>query len=112
MDAGPWTSDNVMTRRGGRDDQILAARDELFKFAETTLATLIREEKRSFPFCGYLGIELLCRMDISVIDNTSGGLDYFVNEVERGATMTMYPNEWPYHWIDRLADNLAIDIPR
>lgn len=62
------------------------------------------------PYYDYLGIELLCRVDVSIIDNSHGGLDYFVNEIERGGTMVIFPNEWPERWIDRLADNLAIEL--
>lgn len=106
-----WDANLIMTREGGRDDQIASARNELFEFAETALQKLVKREKRAYPHCNTLGIELLCRVDVSIIDNAKGGLDYFVNEVERGAIMVLYPNEFPQCWIDRLSDNLAIRLP-
>lgn len=112
MSTRRWDADILMVREGGRDDQIAHARKELFDFAEKTLARLIRREKNGPPHYDYLGIELLCRVDISIIDNAAGGLDYFVNEVERGVTMVMYPNDNPHRWIDRLADNLALKLPQ
>lgn len=101
-----------MTREGGRDEQLALARKELFDFAEITLARLVQMEKDGTPGYDYLGIELLCRVDISIMDNAEGGLDYFVNEVERGVTMVMYPNDPPARWIDRIADNLALRLPK
>lgn len=112
MSTRDWDADMLMVREGGRDDQIAQAQKEMFDFAEKTLAKLIRMERKDPPHYDYLGIELLCRVDISIIDNADGDLDYFVNEVERGITMVLYPNDNPQRCIDRLADNLALKLPQ
>lgn len=40
---------------------------------------------------GNLSIDQLVRFDVSVIQNPNNGFDYFVNEVERGMLVCLYP---------------------
>jgi hypothetical protein len=61
---------------------------ELFDFARQTLAAAIKFE--TMKYGAKPSISLFCRMDIGLIHNQNSGLDYFVNEVERTATVGLW----------------------
>lgn len=66
--------------------ELEAARLELETFAETTLQHIIKAERSAYHH--EPSIELFCRMDIGVMPDDKGHLQYFVNEIARGPTTT------------------------
>jgi hypothetical protein len=59
-----------------------------------------------------LSLRLFCRMDISVIDNGRGGLDYFVGEVERGPLVALYGVQAPAIQLQGWGMSLGELLPR
>jgi hypothetical protein len=99
-----------MSREGGTKESRAEGEAQLYSFAQVTLEALIQIEEEE------LGLEdsslrLFCRMDISVIDNGRDGLDYFVNEVERGPLVALY-GVGPCHPASRVGDELGELLPR
>jgi hypothetical protein len=98
-----------MSREGGSRESRAAGEEQLYRFAEVTLEALIRMEEEELGLDD-LSIRLFCRMDISVIDNGRGGLDYFVGEVERGPLVVLY-GTGPCHPSARVGDELGELLP-
>jgi hypothetical protein len=65
------------------------AREEFQNFAKTVYEALYRIESRSINARSSLSI--FCRLDIGLIANQSE-INYFVNEVERTATASLWSN--------------------
>lgn len=84
-----WVGSRFSPRIGGSVVKRIRAHQEILDFAKMTFDSLVALEKKRHSL-ERLGIELYCRMDISVIDNDSGGLNYFVNEVERGPAASFW----------------------
>lgn len=80
------SADDVGFPRGITKDELTTARTELETFAEKTLSRLIEAERLAYHFTP--SISLFCRLDIGVMPDDKGRLQYFVNEVTRGPTMT------------------------
>ncbi|KAG7439329.1 uncharacterized protein BT62DRAFT_740080 [Guyanagaster necrorhizus] len=81
----------LVHRSGGTRASLEQADAEMRKFAEGTLAELIRLEKRWFK--GQLSIETFCRMDLGIMQDESGQLRYFVHGIRRGSFIEMFPSE-------------------
>jgi hypothetical protein len=96
-----FSSDSIMNRRGGSIDQRHLADQELYNFALTTLEALIQREGFSDS-----SLSLICRLDISVMWN-KGRLQYFVNEVERGACICLFASIPNFGTVERVADELG-----
>jgi hypothetical protein len=80
------SSDGIAYPQGMPQEQLEAGRQELVTFTETTLQHLIKAERLAYHHKP--SIELFCRMDIGVMPDDTGKLQYFVNEVTRGPTVT------------------------
>jgi hypothetical protein len=80
------TSDDITFPQGIPRDKLLVAQQELETFTETTLTKLIDAEKLAYYHTP--STSLFCRLDIGVMPNAKGNLQYFVNEITRGPTMT------------------------
>jgi hypothetical protein len=104
-----WEPDDIMTREGGSRASREAAETQLYTFAEGTLKELIALELDELGLKDS-SLQLFCRMDISIIDNDRGGLDYFVNEVERGPLVALYGGG-PCHHAARVGDELGELLP-
>jgi hypothetical protein len=73
-----------------------SARAEFMRFASTIYEDLYRIESRILSARSALSI--FCRIDIGLIVNTSNGkLNYFVNEVERTATASLWSDRGDGH---------------
>jgi hypothetical protein len=92
-------------RKGGTKAERDAAEEEFHSFAKQTYDALAIDENAS-------SLKLLCRLDISVMLNqVTGRLDYFVNEVERGCLVCLFGSVgdgvFPAHKIgDEMLDNI------
>lgn len=81
----PEVSSNIIANPIGLPKEELdAARLELETFAETTLWSLVQAERMAYYHRP--SIEIFCRMDIGVMPDEEGNLQYFVNEVTRSPT--------------------------
>ena len=96
-----YIHDDILERVGGSIDQRQYADAEMSGFCLTTLKALV--EKEGFEDSS---LNMICRLDISVIQNASGQLDYFVNEVERGVAICMFSSVDTDHVTERVADEL------
>jgi hypothetical protein len=97
-----YIQDDILERIGGSIEQRRHADEELHAFTLTTFKALV--EKEGF---GDSSLDLICRFDISVIENGSGTLDYFVNEVERGVAVCLFSSVDTDHVTERVADELG-----
>ena len=97
-----YIQDDILERVGGFIDQWHNADEEMSTFCLTTLKALV--EKEGFEDSS---LDLICRLDISVIENASGELDYFVNEVERGIAICLFSSVDTDHVTERVADELG-----
>jgi hypothetical protein len=78
-------SDEAMTREGGTTTQLAAAREELETFARVNYNALIEDGQSNES------LTFMCRLDIGVMLNpTTGILEYFINEVERGCLICLF----------------------
>ena len=91
-----------MERRGGTVKERRAADEELHNFCLKTLNALVQRER--FPDSS---LQLICRMDISLIRAADGTLNYFVNEVERGIAICLFGCVREDYVVDRVADELG-----
>jgi hypothetical protein len=98
-----------MCREGGSRTSREAGEAQLYHFAEVTLKVLIQMEEEEVGLDDS-SLRLFCRMDISIIDNGRGGLDYFINEVERGPLVVLY-GLGPCHPAARVGDELGELLP-
>lgn len=72
---------------GSMDDR-QAARDSFFKFVDDTWKLLVRLEQTSY-LVGTPCTAVFCRLDIGVMFR-NGRASYFVNEIERGLTTSLW----------------------
>jgi hypothetical protein len=81
------SSDKIAFRQGIASDVYRTGYSRLCSFAKQTLTRLIDAEQLAY---GHMpSISLFCRMDIGIMENKeTGNLDYFVNEISRGPTVT------------------------
>jgi hypothetical protein len=97
-----YIQDDILERIGGSIEQRRNADEEMHAFCLTTLKALL--EKEGFEDSS---LDLICRLDISVIEDGSGNLDYFVNEVERGVAICLFSSVDTDHVTERVADELG-----
>jgi hypothetical protein len=102
----PATANDIGFPRGVTTEELATAEGELKTFAETTLEHLIKAERLAYHYTP--SISLFCRLDIGVMPDNKGHLQYFVNEVTRGPTMTCLFS----HGVDveEVAPNLGADF--
>jgi hypothetical protein len=68
-------------------------RDEFYKFVHDTYEALAKSEARQIG--GLSSIAVFCRMDIGILIDEEGQASYFVNEVERTPTTSLWSqNTW------------------
>lgn len=72
-----------MTREGGTLVERTKARAELEEFAMATYNALVNDRPDS-------SIRIMCRLDVGVMMNSNNHLEYFVNELEQGCTMSLF----------------------
>jgi hypothetical protein len=85
---------------GGRHELCLqveadAADAEFLNFARQNLSLLIESEERRLTTPSSLRV--FARLDIGIWRNPGGSLNYFVNEVERGPSTSLWSRE--HSWI-------------
>ena len=68
-----------------------AAKKEFFDFVQTTYKALVWLE--ALPLSAKTSICIFCRMDIGVMRGEDGRAHYFVNEVERTPTASLWSNK-------------------
>ena len=75
-----------MVREGGTLKEIARGKEEFENFAKATYQALLDAE----PFSPS-SLQHICRIDIGVMMNPSSGLlEYFINEVERGHVISLF----------------------
>lgn len=96
LEANPRLSAQQVSPSMEADPDVLEhAMSELVDFAKVNLTELSSLDKRSTGSAP--SIELFCRMDVGVIE-AEEGLEYFVNEVEKGPNVCLWGGEgFPEH---------------
>jgi hypothetical protein len=79
------TGDQVSERDGGTIDQLDFADAEFENFILQTHKELVKLEGRRDS-----SLNLICRIDVSIMPDPAGNMHYFVNEVERGLTISFF----------------------
>ncbi|KDQ06085.1 hypothetical protein BOTBODRAFT_271426 [Botryobasidium botryosum FD-172 SS1] len=80
---------DVFFRDNASPAEEASALAHLKSFVHKTYIALCQIEARRLNGSS-LSLQQIARFDISVIQNQTGGLDYFVNEVERGTTLSLF----------------------
>jgi hypothetical protein len=87
------SADDISSSIEAEPDVLEHAMSELQDFAKANLTELSKMDKRSTGSAS--SIDIFCRMDVGVIQ-TEEGLDYFVNEVEKGPNVCLWAGSlWP-----------------
>jgi len=100
-------ADDVGFPKGLTTADIKEANEEINRFAETTLSHHVKAEHLAYHHTP--SISLFCRLDIGIMPDSTGNLQYFVNEVTRGPTQTcLFSGTHPD--VEDIAPNLGTEF--
>lgn len=88
MQQGQAVPEDLSARPEGTIEEKRRADEELHNFARKTLKALVKFETMKYNVTP--SIALFCRMDIALTCEEDGELHYFVNEVERTGTVSLW----------------------
>jgi hypothetical protein len=95
----------LATRSEANLDIVRRAKKELVTFVKNTLRSVITQEQRQYQAIPSLA--QFCRVDVGLIRNEEGKLDYFVNEIERGINVGLWSGAWAPEKAGKVAEKMA-----
>ena len=87
-----WSPDKDLTKTDhGSVSRRQNGRDQFYEFVNTTFQALVQRESRIIQ--AKTSLALFCRMDIGILENGDGSIHYFVNEIERTPTTSLWSHD-------------------